>query len=170
MKIKVTAKDSACCRSPPRYSPRNPSPVPFNPFTLYLYRLCSFVLIYLVLAIFLLGPPCPREKKIPCQEPAISLHFHHVSPVQWTTHLLPTSRDLGSNPQGVLMWNRDSPVKVDSLHPKNHMCIYVCALWNKSRKILTQVSAFRRKTSVQYISATNPTYFRAVQSILKTKI
>ncbi len=68
--------------------------------TIYLYRLCSFVLIYLLLAIFLLGPPCPREKKIPCPEPAISHYFHHVSPVQWTTHLLPVTRDLGLNPQG----------------------------------------------------------------------
>ncbi len=40
-------------------------------------------------------------------EPAISLHSHHVSLVQWTTRLLP---------QGVLMWNCDSPVSVVSLH------------------------------------------------------
>ncbi len=36
----------------------------------------------------------------PYAEPAISLHFHHVSLVQWTNHLLPITRDLGSNPQG----------------------------------------------------------------------
>ncbi len=51
-----------------------------------------------------------------CGEPAISLHSHHVSLVQWTTWLLPVTRDPGSNPQGVLMWNRDSPVSVVSLH------------------------------------------------------
>jgi hypothetical protein len=51
-----------------------------------------------------------------CGEPAISLHSHHVSLVQWTTFLLPVTRDLGSNPLGVLMWNRDSPVSVVSLH------------------------------------------------------
>jgi hypothetical protein len=37
-----------------------------------------------------------------CGEPAISLHSHHVSLVQWTTRLLPVIRDLGSNPLGVL--------------------------------------------------------------------
>ncbi len=31
-------------------------------------------------------------------EPAISLHSHHVSLVQWTTCLLPVIRDPGSNP------------------------------------------------------------------------
>ncbi len=35
-----------------------------------------------------------------CGEPAISLHSHHVSLVQWTTRLIPVTRDLGSNPQG----------------------------------------------------------------------
>jgi hypothetical protein len=33
-------------------------------------------------------------------EPAISLHSHHVSLVQWTTRFLPVMRDPGSNPQG----------------------------------------------------------------------
>ncbi len=33
----------------------------------------------------------------PCGEPAISLHSHHVSLVQWTTCLLPVTRDTGSN-------------------------------------------------------------------------
>ncbi len=37
----------------------------------------------------------------PCGEPAISLHSHHVSLVQWTTRLLPVTRDPGSNPRGV---------------------------------------------------------------------
>jgi hypothetical protein len=36
----------------------------------------------------------------PCGEPAISLHSHHVSLVQWTTRLLPVMRDPGSNPRG----------------------------------------------------------------------
>ncbi len=35
-----------------------------------------------------------------CGEPAISLHSHYVSLVQWTTRLLPVTRDLGSNPLG----------------------------------------------------------------------
>ncbi len=48
----------------------------------------------------------------PCGEPAISLHSYHVSLVQWTACLLPVRRDPGSNPQGVLMWNWDSPVTV----------------------------------------------------------
>jgi hypothetical protein len=34
----------------------------------------------------------------PCREPAISLHSHHVSLVQWTTRLLSVTRDPGSNP------------------------------------------------------------------------
>ncbi len=33
-----------------------------------------------------------------CIEPAISLPSHHVSLVQWTTCLLPVTRDPGSNP------------------------------------------------------------------------
>jgi hypothetical protein len=33
-------------------------------------------------------------------EPAISLNSHHVSLVQWTTRLLPVTRDPGSKPQG----------------------------------------------------------------------
>ncbi len=39
----------------------------------------------------------------PCGEPAVLLHSHHVSLVQWTTPLLPVMRDPGSNPQGLLM-------------------------------------------------------------------
>jgi hypothetical protein len=35
-----------------------------------------------------------------CGEPAISLHSHHVSLVQWTTCLLPITRDSDSNPLG----------------------------------------------------------------------
>ncbi len=43
-----------------------------------------------------------RGKYISCGEPAISHDFHHVSLVQWTTCLLPTTRDTGSNPLGDL--------------------------------------------------------------------
>jgi hypothetical protein len=35
-----------------------------------------------------------------CGEPAISHDSHHVSLVQWTTCLLPVTRDPGSNPRG----------------------------------------------------------------------
>jgi hypothetical protein len=54
-------------------------------------------------------PPTPLGWKVlrplsdqlrDCGEPAISLHSHHVSLVQWTTCLLPVTRDPGSNPQG----------------------------------------------------------------------
>jgi hypothetical protein len=48
----------------------------------------------------------------PCGEPAISLHCHHVSLVQWTTCLLLITREPGSNPLGGLIWNQDSPVSV----------------------------------------------------------
>ncbi len=41
---------------------------------------------------------CSNSKH--CGEPAISLHSHHVSLVQWTDPLLPITRDLGSNPLG----------------------------------------------------------------------
>jgi hypothetical protein len=51
-----------------------------------------------------------------CLEPAISLHLHYVSLVQWTTHLLLAMRYPGSIPKGVLMLNQDSPVSVVSLH------------------------------------------------------
>jgi hypothetical protein len=47
--------------------------------------------------------------------PVESLHSHHVSLVQWTTCLLPVTRDPGSNPLGGLMWNQDFPVSVVSL-------------------------------------------------------
>ncbi len=33
--------------------------------------------------------------KIGCGDPAISLHSHHVSLVQWTNPLLPVQRNLG---------------------------------------------------------------------------
>jgi hypothetical protein len=41
-----------------------------------------------------------NAKSIYCGDPAISLHSHHVSLVQWTNPLLPVTRDLGSNPLG----------------------------------------------------------------------
>ncbi len=53
----------------------------------------------------------------PCGEPAISLHSHQVSLVQWTTRLLPIMMDPGSIPGGgVPMWNWDSSVSDVSLH------------------------------------------------------
>ncbi len=51
----------------------------------------------------------------PCGEPPISHDSHHVSLVQWTTCLLPVTRDSSSNPLGGLLWNRDSPVSDVSL-------------------------------------------------------
>jgi hypothetical protein len=39
-------------------------------------------------------------RTVVCGEPAISLHSHHGSLVQWTIRLLPITRDPGSNPQG----------------------------------------------------------------------
>ncbi len=61
-------------------------------------------------------------KERSCEEPAISLQFHHVSLVQWTTCLLPVSRDPGSNPQGgVLVWNQDSSVSVVSLQSHHNL-------------------------------------------------
>jgi hypothetical protein len=35
-------------------------------------------------------------------EPAISLHSHHVSLVQWTTHLLPVMKDPVQCPRGYI--------------------------------------------------------------------
>jgi hypothetical protein len=78
----------------------------------------------------------------PCGEPAISPHSHHVSLVQWTTCLLPVTRDPGSKPLGGVMWNRDSPVSVVSLqyctspivaHPGNE----TVNRWLKRRLIWT---------------------------------
>jgi hypothetical protein len=52
----------------------------------------------------------------PCGEPAISLHSHHVSLVQWT--------NLGSNPlEGTYCrWNWDFPVSAVSLHYLGQRC------------------------------------------------
>ncbi len=49
-----------------------------------------------------------------CGEPAISLHSHHVSLVQWTTRF--RTRDPGLKPLERLVWNQDSPASVVSLH------------------------------------------------------
>jgi hypothetical protein len=74
------------------------------------------------------GPPssfttdivsCLRE---PCGDPAISLHSHHVSLVQWTTHLVPIMRDLGSVPRGGTYVKPGSPVSDVSLHWRHHRC------------------------------------------------
>ncbi len=43
---------------------------------------------------------CPS--KISCVEPAISLHSHHVSLVQWSTRLLPAMRNQVQSPGGFL--------------------------------------------------------------------
>jgi hypothetical protein len=56
------------------------------------------------------GEPCRAPG-----EPAISHDSHHVSLVQWTTCLLPATRDSGSDPLGGLMRNQDFPVSVVSL-------------------------------------------------------
>ncbi len=47
-----------------------------------------------------------------CGEPAISVHSHHVSLVQWFSRLLPVMRDPGSILRVVLMWNQNSPVSL----------------------------------------------------------
>jgi hypothetical protein len=70
-----------------------------------------------------------------CGEPAISLHSHHVSLVQWTTCLLPVTRDPGSNPLGGLLWNRDSPVSVVSLH------WWPCRDWSSLQPCLHRASS-----------------------------
>ncbi len=76
-----------------------------------------------------------------CGEPAISLHSHHVSLVQWTTRLLPVMRDPGFIPRGVLLWNRNSPVSVVSLHwwPWHDWSLWPC-LRRASSRIVTRPS------------------------------
>ncbi len=44
----------------------------------------------------------PFHFEVTCGEPAISLHSHHVSLVQWTTHLLPVTGTRVQNPWGDL--------------------------------------------------------------------
>ncbi len=68
--------------------------------------------MYCILSFFLLV----AINVLYCEAPAISLHSHTVSLVQWVNPLLPVMRDPGSIPKGVLMWNRDSPVSFISLH------------------------------------------------------
>ncbi len=86
----------------------------------------------------------------PCGEPAISHDSHHVSLVQWTTCLLPVSRDPGSNPLGGLMWNRDSPVSIVSLHacsiPTRNKNVQHISEWT-----LMSISRLFREFSVRHI-------------------
>jgi hypothetical protein len=86
-----------------------------------------------------------------CGEPAISLHSHHVSLVQWTTRLLPVTRNLGSKPQDGTLWNRDSPVSVVSLHwwPQRDGSF----LWLRLRRALS-----RTITSSSCWQCDNPTW------------
>ncbi len=62
----------------------------------YSYCLIRFVNLYFSF----LTKFCNFCIKVLWGEPAISLHSHHVSLVQWNTRLLPVMRDPGSNPQG----------------------------------------------------------------------
>jgi hypothetical protein len=75
-----------------------------------------------------------------CGEPAISHDSHHVSLVQWTTCLLPVTRDSGSNPLGGLLWNRDSSVSVVLLHYKQFR---ICQYRPDSRLGQSHFSPFR---------------------------
>ncbi len=85
-----------------------------------------------------------------CEEPAISLRSYHVSLVQWTTRLLPVMRDMGSIPGVVLMWNRDFPVSVVSLHwwPRRDW-----SLWPRLRRALSRTVT---RPSCRYCD--NPTW------------
>jgi hypothetical protein len=78
-----------------------------------------------------------QDDSLVCGEPAISLHSHHVSLVQWTTHLLPVTRESGSNPLGVLMWNWDSPLSIVSLHwwPHHDWSLWPCLRRASSRTV-----------------------------------
>ncbi len=53
---------------------------------------------------------------MPCGEPAILVYSYTVPLVQWSTCLLPATRDPGSIPRGVFMRNRDSPFSLVLLH------------------------------------------------------
>jgi hypothetical protein len=83
--------------------------------------------------------PLPSEA---CGELAISLQSHHVSLVQWTTHLLPVTRDPGSKPLGSHMWNLDSPVSVVSLHwwPRRDWSFLWPSLRQASSRTITRPS------------------------------
>ncbi len=96
--------------------------------------------------------PEAKQKMLWCGEPAISLHSHHVSLVQWTTRLLPVKRDLGSKPLGGLRWNRDSAVSVVSLHwwPRREWSF----LWPLLRRALSRT--ITRPSCRQY---DNPIWF-----------
>jgi hypothetical protein len=75
-----------------------------------------YIYIYVRTYVLYIFGRCRQTYRFGCGEPAISLDSHHVSLVQWTTRLLPVTRDPGSKPIGGLMWNRDSPVSVVLLH------------------------------------------------------
>jgi hypothetical protein len=68
-----------------------------------------------------------------CVEPAISLHLYTVPLVQWSTRLLPVKRDTGSIPRKVLMWNRNSPVSVVTLHWWPWHDLSLCLLLGRNR-------------------------------------
>ncbi len=78
------------------------------------------------------------------------MHSYTVPLVQWFTQLLPVMRDLGSIPQGVLMWNRDSPVSLVSLHwwPRRDW-----SLWPRLRQVTSWT--FTRPSCRQH---DNPTW------------
>ncbi len=63
-----------------------------------------------------------------CNLTAISLHSHHVSLVQWTTCLLPVTRDPGSKPLGGLMWIWDYPVSLSCYIGDPNVIDHFCGL------------------------------------------
>jgi hypothetical protein len=71
-----------------------------------------------------------------CVEPVISLHSYTVSLVQWSTRLL-RHEGPGFNPQGVVMWNRDSPVSIVLLHwwPWHDWSLWPCLRRASSRTV-----------------------------------
>jgi hypothetical protein len=89
------------------------------------------------------------SKNLSCGEPAISLHSHTVSLVQWVNPLLLVARDPGSIPEGIFMWNRDSPVSVVLLYwwPRHDW-----SLWPRLRRASSQTP-----TRPSYRQCDNPT-------------
>jgi hypothetical protein len=76
------------------------------------------------------------------------ISFHHVSLVQGTKPLLPVTRDLCSNPLGVLMWNRDSPVSVVPLQAKIY-AVFIGVLYRSSGSV-TKISSGVRNSASSY--------------------
>ncbi len=70
-----------------------------------------------------------------------------LSLVQWTTRLLPITRDPGSKPLRGLMWSRDSPVSVVSLHwwPRHDWSF----LWPRLRGLRPEPSLGPRADNVK---------------------